>query len=56
MLGDGEGALVKGGGSMDECDVCGLGGMTGSGNDGISSSCDVSMVICLVGRLFWRIV
>jgi hypothetical protein len=30
--------------------------MTGSGSDGMSSSCDVSMVICLVGRALWRIV
>lgn len=56
MLGDGEGALVTGGGSIDECDVGGLEGMNGSGKDGISSSCEVSMVICLVGRALWRIV
>jgi hypothetical protein len=49
-LGEGEGALVMGGGSIDECDVGGLDGMTGSGNDGISSSIfEVSIVICLVG-------
>jgi hypothetical protein len=48
-LGDGEGALVIGGGSMDECDVGGFEGITGSGKDGISSSIlDVSMVMCLV--------
>jgi hypothetical protein len=56
MLGDGEGALVTGGGSIDECDVGGLEGMIGSGNDGISSSCEVSMVICLVAGALWRIV
>lgn len=49
-LGDGEGALVSGGGSIDECDVGALDGMTGSGKEGISSSMeDVSMVICFVG-------
>ena len=49
-LGEGEGALVIGGGSMDECDVGGFEGMMGSGKDGISSSMfEVSMVICLVG-------
>jgi hypothetical protein len=55
MLGDGEGALV-GGGSIDECDVGGLEGMIGSGKDGISSSCEVSIVICRVAGAFWRIV
>jgi hypothetical protein len=56
MLGDGEGALVTGGGSIDECDVGGLEGIIGSGSDGMSSSCEVSMVICLVGSALWRIV
>lgn len=56
MLGDGEGALV-GGGSIEECDVGGLGSMMGSGSEGISSSLDdVSMVICFVGSAFWRMV
>jgi hypothetical protein len=55
ILGEGEGALV-GGGSIEECDVGGLEGMTGSGNEGISSSCDVSMVICFVGGALCRIV
>lgn len=48
MLGEGEGALV-GGGSIEECDVGGFEGIIGSGNEGMSSSCDVSMVICFVG-------
>jgi len=56
MLGDGEGALVGGGGSIDEYDVGGFEGMAGSGNDGMSSSWDVSMVICFVGGALWRIV
>lgn len=56
MLGDGEGALVTGGGSIDECDVGGLEGINGSGNDGMSSSCEVSIVICFVGAVDWRIV
>jgi hypothetical protein len=51
MLGDGEGALV-GGGSIDECDVGGLEGIIGSGSDGMSSSCEVSIVICLVAGAF----
>lgn len=58
MLGEGEGALV-GGGSI-ECEVGGLDPMDpimGSGREGISSSTDdVSIVICLVGRAFWRMV
>jgi hypothetical protein len=50
MPGEGEGALVMRGGSIDECDVGGFDGMTGSGKDGISSSIfEVSIVICLVG-------
>jgi hypothetical protein len=56
MLGEGDGALVGGGGSIDECDVGGLEGIIGSGNDGMSSSWEVSMVICLVAGAFWRIV
>lgn len=56
MLGDGEGALVGGGGSIDECDVGGFEGIAGSGNDGMSSSCDVSMVICFVGGALCLIV
>jgi hypothetical protein len=55
-LGDGEGALVTRGGSIDECEVGGFEGMNGSGNDGISSSCDVSIVICLVIGALWRMV
>lgn len=54
-LGDGEGALVMGGGSIDACDVGGFDGMAGSGRDGISSSIeDVSMVICFVGGAVCR--
>lgn len=34
----------------------GLEGITGSGNAGMSSSCDVSMVICFVVAAAWRIV
>ena len=56
-LGEGDGALVIGGGSIEECDVGGLDGMIGSGKEGISSSVDeVSIVICWVGGAFWRIV
>jgi hypothetical protein len=54
-LGDGEGALVSSGGSMDACDVGALDGRAGSGSAGISSSVDeVSMVICFVGGIDWR--
>lgn len=54
-LGEGEGALVSGGGSIDECDVGALDGIAGSGKAGISSSADeVSIVICLVGGTAWR--
>jgi hypothetical protein len=56
ILGDGDGALVNGGGSIEECEVGGFDGMIGSGKDGISSSCEVSIVICLVGGALWRIV
>jgi len=47
-LGDGEGALVSGGGSMAACEVGGLVGIAGSGKAGMSSSPLVSMVISLV--------
>ena len=54
-LGEGEGALVSGGGSMDACEVGALDGSAGSGSAGISSSIDeVSIVICLVGGIDWR--
>lgn len=54
-LGEGEGALVNLGGSMDECDVGALDGIAGSGNAGISSSVEeVSIVICFVGGIAWR--
>lgn len=57
-LGEGDGALVIGGGSIEACDVGGLDGIIGSGNEGISSSTDdVSIVICLVvGGALWRMV
>lgn len=49
-LGEGEGALVIGGGSIEEDDRGGFEGIAGSGSAGISSSAeDVSIVICLVG-------
>jgi hypothetical protein len=48
-LGDGDGALVRGGGSIDEFEVGIFEGSAGSGNACISSSADaVSIVICLV--------
>lgn len=48
-LGEGDGALVSGGGSIEAFEVGALDGMAGSGNAGISSSADdVSMVICFV--------
>jgi hypothetical protein len=54
-MGEGDGALVSGGGSIDECDVGALDGIAGSGSAGISSSADaVSMVICFVGGIAWR--
>jgi hypothetical protein len=54
-LGEGEGALVRGGGSMDACEVGALDGRAGSGSARISSSVDeVSMVICWVGGIDWR--
>ncbi len=52
--GAGDGALVRGGGSMEECDVGGTDGKTGSGRDDISSSIEVSIVTCLVDGPFWR--
>jgi hypothetical protein len=52
--GAGDGALVKGGGSIEECDVGAADGKTGSGRDGISSSMEVSMVTCFVGGPSWR--
>lgn len=55
ILGEGEGALVMGGGSIDECEVGGFEGIMGSGNEEISSSIlEVSIVICLVGAAAWR--
>ena len=54
-LGEGEGALVSGGGSIDAFEVGARDGRAGSGSAGISSSADeVSMVICLVGGWVWR--
>ena len=55
MLGDGDGALVSGGGSIEALDVGAFDGRAGSGNAGISSSADeVSIVICLVKGWVWR--
>jgi hypothetical protein len=49
-LGDGDGALVNGGGSMPEPEIDTRWPRAGSGSAGISSPADdVSMVICLVG-------
>lgn len=55
-LGDGEVALVSGGGSMDACDVGALEGKAGSGSAHRSSSSveEVSMVICFVWGTAWR--
>jgi hypothetical protein len=54
MLGEGEGALVKGGGSMPELGVD-FAGSTGSGSARISASADdVSTVICFVVCAFCR--
>jgi len=47
-LGDGEGALVRGGGSIVEYDEVDFEGIAGSGSGGISSSVRVSIVISLV--------
>lgn len=44
----GEGALLRGGGSMAEFEVAGLEVIAGSGRGGISSSVPVSMVISFV--------
>jgi hypothetical protein len=55
VSGEGDGAVVRGGGSIDECEVGALDGIAGSGSARISSSVDaVSMVICLVGGRAWR--
>jgi hypothetical protein len=51
MLGDGDGALVTGGGSMLELETEARCCMAGSGRAGMSSPADVSMVICLVGTV-----
>lgn len=49
MLAAGDGALVRGGGSIDDDAGDGFGAKAGSGRPGISSSADdVSIVICLV--------
>lgn len=49
MLGEGEGALVKGGGSIPELDAVDFVGTAGSGSAMISGSeDDVSTVICFV--------
>jgi hypothetical protein len=49
ILGEGDGALVTGGGSIVELEIDILCPRAGSGNAGISSPADdVSKVICLV--------
>lgn len=54
MLGDGDGALVKGGGSIPVCEGAFV-GTAGSGRDSISGSADeVSTVICLVVEVLCR--
>lgn len=53
-LGEGDGALVRGGGSMAACEVGAFVGITGSGKAGISSSPLVSMVISLVSVCWER--
>ena len=55
MLGDGEGAPVRGGGSIAAYEVGGLDGTAGPGKDGMSSSVWVSMVISFVSVLAARI-
>lgn len=55
ILGEGDGALVSGGGSMLECDVGGLDGNTGSGSGGMSSAARESMMISFVSTLADRI-
>ena len=55
MLGEGEGALVKGGGSIPELDAVDFAGTAGSGSASISGSADeVSTVICFVGCVLCR--
>lgn len=57
-LSEGDGALLKGGGSMAKCDVGGCIGGTctaGSGSAGMSSSVLVSMVISFVSDVLIRI-
>lgn len=54
MLAAGDGALVNGGGSILDCEVELFLGRIASGSAGISSSCEVSMVICLVGTFDCR--
>ena len=52
---EGEGILVKGGGSIDELETEKFCFSAGSGNDGIASSAeDVSTVICVVGTALVR--
>lgn len=49
-LGDGDGTLVNGGGSIDDVEMALDCCITGSGRAGISSSAeDVSIVMCFVG-------
>lgn len=45
---------MRGGGSIAEKDVAGLGGTAGSGKGGMSSSVRVSMVISLVSTFDTR--
>ena len=54
MLGDGEGAPVRGGGSIAAWEVGGLDGTAGPGKEGISSSVRVSIVISFVSELAAR--
>lgn len=49
MLGEGDGALVTGGGSIAELVGVGLDDKAGSPSDGISPSDAVSIVICFGG-------
>ena len=54
-LEEGEGALVRGGGSIVEFEMgCGLEGIAGSGKGGMSSSVRVSIVISFVSALAAR--
>ena len=53
-LGEGEGALVSGGGSIVECDVVDFVDTAGSGKAGMSSSVRVSIVISFVSTLVTR--